>query len=133
MAKVKVKLQKMCATGADVRAPVMESLRAVRRQSLSAKTFYWLNKLSAVLEKEFTDYEAARIDLVMRLGTKIEGGGYAVPPEKNDEFQKEMASLNLEIELPLDDTVKLALPASGVAEDWFALMAELDIFAEPPA
>ena len=131
MAKVKVKLQKVCATLPDGRAPFMDSLRAVRKQSLPAKTFYWLNKLSTVLEKEFADYEAARINLVMRLGTKIEGGGYTVPPEKNDEFQKEMASLNHEVELPLDDTVKLALPACGVAEDWFLLMAELDIFAEP--
>ena len=129
--KVKVKLPRVCATTADGRAPFMDSLRAVRRQSLPAKTFYWLNKISAVLEKEFADYEAARVALVVRIGVKGAGGAYTVPAEKNAEFQKEMASLDLEVELPLDAGVKLELPANGVAEDWFPLMAALDIFAEP--
>ena len=135
--KVKVKLQKVCATSADGRAPFIEALRAARKLALPAKTFYWLNKISQVIEKEFADYEAARIPLVMSFATAgtagagTEGGCYRVPPEKMAEFQSQLATLDREIELPLDEGVKLALPATGVAEDWFLLMAEMDIFAPP--
>ena len=132
MAKIKVKLQTICATSPDGRAPFIESLRAVRKLALPAKTFYWLNKISQVLEREFADYEAARIQLVMALaGGQQDGGGYHVPPDKMGEFQSQLASLDREIELPLDEGVKLALPAHGVAEDWFLLMSEMDIFAPP--
>ena len=134
MAKVKVQLEKICATNSLGRAPFIESLRAVRKQVLPAKTFYWLNKISAVIETEFGDYEAARINLVQKLGTKVLVDGcesFSVGPEKFEEFKRELDSLNGEIELPLDEGVKLTLPAAAVAEDWFILMNQLDIFAEP--
>ena len=130
MAKIKVKLQNLCLTDAAGQAPFMNSLRAVRRQSLPAKTFYWLNKISVLLEKEFAEYEAARVQLVLALGVKTETG-FAVPPEKGAEFQKQLAELDSELELPIEEGVKLPLPATAVAEDWFILMAELDIFEEP--
>lgn len=130
MPKVKVKLENVCATDAAGHAPFIESLRAVRKLALPAKTFYWLNKISQVIEAEFADYEAARIALVMKLGVKTETG-YQVPPEKQEEFAREMATLNGELELPIEDTAKLALPTTGVADDWFLLMREMDIFAEP--
>lgn len=128
--KVTVKLQEICATNTEGRAPCIESLRAVRKVSLPAKTFYWLNKISEVIEKEFTDYEQARIRLVMDVGTKTDSG-YQVPPEKAEVFTKQLAELDREIELPIEEGIKLALPANGVAEDWFMLMSKLDIFEEP--
>ena len=135
--KTKLKLQKVCATDASGRAPFIEALRAARRLALPAKTFYWLNKISQVVEKEFVDYEAARIKLVMKLGTKVvengkETGGYRVSAENQAAFDQEMATLNREVDLPLDEGVKLALPANGVADDWFLLMTEMDIFVPPP-
>jgi hypothetical protein len=128
--KVKVKLEQICVTTPDGRAPFIEALRAVRRLSLPAKTFYWLNKISTLLESEFKDYETARVHLIMKLGVKS-GDGYQVGPENKAAFDKEMAELNLEVELPIDEGVKLELPTVGVAEDWFLLMGFMDIFAEP--
>ena len=133
MAKVKVKLQRICASvveGDRQRVPFMEALRAARKQPVSARTFYWLNKISAVLEKEFADYEEARIKLVMTLGTPTDHG-YTVPAAQLAEFGRQLAELDHEVELPLDEGVKLDLPATGTADDWFPLMTALDIFAEP--
>ena len=132
MAKLKVKIETVCATDPTGRAPFIESLRVARKQALPAKTFYWLNKISAVLEKEFTEYEEARIRLVMEFGTPNPAGtGYTIAPEKVADFNRELATLSGEIELPIEEGVKLALPANGVAEDWFFLMTTLDIFEEP--
>ena len=133
MPKVKVKLQVVCRTDASGLAPVMAALGAVRRLTLPAKTFYWLNKISQVLDREFADYEAARIQLVIRLGQPVGDGGYQVPPANKAEFEREMESLNREIELPIEEGVMLPLPESGVADDWFWLMAVMDVFQPPPA
>ncbi len=132
--KVKVSLQRVCLTlpkpdGTTV-APFIDALRAVRRLQLPARTFYWLNKISLLLEKEFEEYETARRKLVMDLGTQTTVG-YELLPENREKFDAEMATLNREVDLPLDTGVKLALPANGVAEDWFLLMSVMDIFEEP--
>lgn len=131
MAKLKVKIGKLCASDPTGRALFIESLRAVRKQALPARTFYWLNKISQVVETEFADYEQARVKLVKELGEEQAGGGWRVKAEHADEFQKQLAAIDHEIELPVEADVKLVLPVNGVPDDWFMLMSELDIFAEP--
>ena len=131
MAKVKVKLETICATDRTGRAPFVEALQAVRKLTLPAKTFYWLNKIGQAVEREFADYEAARRNLVITLGVKTDTG-YEVPPEKSDEFIRQMAELNTELELPIEDTVKLELPATVTGADWILVLTVLeDVFAAP--
>jgi hypothetical protein len=131
---VTVKLQRVCRTvrlpDGSVTAPFMEALKSARRLPLPARTFYWLNKISAVLEREFADFEEARIEVVKRMGRKT-ATGFEIGPDQWPEFEQEMRSLDREIELPVPAGLRLALPSTGTGEDWYLLMAEMDVFEEP--
>lgn len=75
-----------------------EALKLVEGRELPTKLSYWLSRLQVKIEKPLKAYEDSRMDLFKKFGDlDSEGTRYTVPPEKLDDFQKEILSL-IEIE-----------------------------------
>jgi hypothetical protein len=110
-----------------------ESFKRVLAARAPALTGYWLAKLSKVFAAEAQSFNEVRDNLLIELGTPIEGqpGQYSIPPENVSKFTDELTSLDHDVELDLPEGLKLKLPDDFIPGDWSALIA-LDLF-DPPA
>jgi hypothetical protein len=106
--KIKLKLAKLAELDSVGRIRFMVSLEALLLSPvLPAKTIYWLSKIRAVVEPEVTAFEDARKSTVLRLGEAKPNGDVIISGARVDEFKKEMEPLNIDIELPISEPLKL--------------------------
>ncbi|MEI6871835.1 MAG: hypothetical protein WCL08_06080 [Verrucomicrobiota bacterium] len=124
----------ICQQSADGKTPFIDAFnRVLSTPSTPAKTGYWLGKIRTKCLSEIKEFEEVKNKLVIAHGVPVEGqeGQYTVPAEKLEEFYKELASLDHEVDFGLPAELKLPLPANFTPVDWVPLMSSLDIFEEP--
>lgn len=81
---------------------MQNSLGILIQLKVPAKVAFKLGRVAKQVNTEFQDFTKAREDLIMRLGVKDEQKQVIeVPPEKIEEFRREIQSL-LEEEVSLD-------------------------------
>lgn len=123
-----IKLSKIVATnsgGQPVFLQAMESLRGTRQ---SAKSCLWLIQFSRKCQTLFTDFHNVRNALVAQYGDVTKKPGeFIIPPEKVDELNAELTSLEMDIDLDIPRDIRLKMPAECVVEQLETLL-DLDIF-----
>lgn len=106
---------------------MQNSLGVLVQLKVPAKVAFKLGKAAKQVNVEFQDFNKAREDLIMRLGTKNEDKQLIeVPPEKIEEFRREIQSL-LEEDVSLDFE-PISLDCLGEATLSAADMANLSPF-----
>lgn len=130
---MKVPLLQICALDSEGQPLFLLPLRrALKAPGVSAKTAYWLSKISTICEKEFEAFNAIRAAKIQEFGEAVPDapGKFIIPPDKLAKLIEEMNSMDHEVDLGTPEGLRLKLPASCTPEDWQPLIA-LDLF-DPP-
>lgn len=107
---------------------MQEPLKELVAEKMPLRTAFRLNKLFKQIEDQLSFVEKSRVDLVKRLGTDDGAGGYAVQPDKFEEFRTEFGELlSEEVELDFDGVsiddlgdIKLSIAATRFLEKLFS-------------
>lgn len=70
-----------------------ENIKALCSVKLPIKISYSINKISSKIDKELEIYENTRINLLNKLGDKLEDNSYKIKSENIDEWTKEIELL----------------------------------------
>jgi len=123
--KLKIKLSTIAALDPTGRCRFLESLQALRGSPhLKAKQLYWLARISQAVEPEVQAYTAASRSMIITLGKKNDAG-YVLEGDAMEKYKKEMESIDREVELPIDE--KLKLPDEKLGVDLMPLLDIIEI------
>lgn len=104
-----------------------DGLVQLSQKELPIKSAYKISRILKAASSELENYEEQRTKLIKKLG-KEEGGNISVPPEKKEEFIKELEGL-LEVEVDIN-AEKIDVKEFGNISISPGVLVKLDPFFE---
>lgn len=129
-----IRLLTLAISDAEGRKLFMEAFaRALATPHTPARTGYWLSKIYTACSSEVREFDDVRNRRIRELGVPVDGqpDQVRVPDDKMPELIAELYSMDRDIDIPVPDGAKLALPPDFTPADWQPILAAFDIFEEP--